>query len=230
MGSTNTTDATRAAFEEWARSRDNVPCDQDAFVAGWQAALASPLAGGGPVACQHGWRGRPPERGERIVTPCPACGSQSLFIGTGGHLTCAVVPHGDDRGCPEPSVESAINALRDAARCHAAAPPASAGEVAPAPSSPAPESGVEDVARILLGLSIAKSRYDDERWAAFCKNSPYLRDRWLAIARWHLAALRAERERCAKVCEQEYAHDQHIPYMAATNCAYAIRALGEGGA
>lgn len=58
--------------------------------------------------CTHGWRGRSPKNGERIVTPCPACGYQSLFIGDGGHLTCARVPsHGSD-GCPSPSVEAAI--------------------------------------------------------------------------------------------------------------------------
>lgn len=79
-----------------------------------EAALAAPEPAPAQ-ACRHGWRGRPPERGERIVTPCPACGSQSLFIGTGGHLTCAVVPHGDSRGCPNPDVKSAIDALRDAA-------------------------------------------------------------------------------------------------------------------
>lgn len=66
--------------------------------------------------CTHGWRGRPPERGELIVTPCPSCGSQSLFIGTGGHLTCGVVPHGYSRGCPEPGVKQAIEKLKAAAK------------------------------------------------------------------------------------------------------------------
>lgn len=65
-------------------------------------------------ACHHGWRGYAPEDGKRIVTPCPACGGQ-LFIGAGGHLTCANVgsSHGSYSGCPEPSVEQAIENLKD---------------------------------------------------------------------------------------------------------------------
>jgi len=34
---------------------------------------------------------------ERIQACCPACGSRSLFIGSGGYLTCAVIE------CPDPS-------------------------------------------------------------------------------------------------------------------------------
>ena len=49
----------------------------------------------------------------RIETPCPACGSRSLFIGQGGHLTCSVVGTGQN-GCPEPSVQAEFNALRAA--------------------------------------------------------------------------------------------------------------------
>jgi hypothetical protein len=45
---------------------------------------------------------------ERIETPCPNCGSRSLFIGSGGHLTCAVLR------CTNPSVEGAIEDLRNA--------------------------------------------------------------------------------------------------------------------
>lgn len=41
----------------------------------------------------------------KITTPCPACGNRSLFIGSGGHLTCAILR------CPEPSAEQAIIAL-----------------------------------------------------------------------------------------------------------------------
>ena len=41
-----------------------------------------------------------------IKTPCPSCGSKSLFIGTGGHLTCSWLE------CPEPGVERAIAALK----------------------------------------------------------------------------------------------------------------------
>jgi len=43
-----------------------------------------------------------------ITTPCPACGSSTLFIGSGGGLTCSVI------GCPQPSVRSEFNALRAA--------------------------------------------------------------------------------------------------------------------
>jgi hypothetical protein len=68
----------------------------------------------GEQQCHHGWRGHAPKDGRRIVTPCPACGSHSLFIGEGGHLTCAVLgsDHGPYNGCPEPSVEDAVNNLK----------------------------------------------------------------------------------------------------------------------
>lgn len=42
----------------------------------------------------------------KITTHCPACGSESLFIGSGGGLTCAVLR------CTQPSVEAAIEDLR----------------------------------------------------------------------------------------------------------------------
>jgi len=42
----------------------------------------------------------------RIEDRCPACGRGSLFIGTGGHLTCASLK------CPNPAVTSAIESLR----------------------------------------------------------------------------------------------------------------------
>jgi hypothetical protein len=42
----------------------------------------------------------------RINTPCPACGSRTLFIGEGGHLTCSLI------GCKQPGVERAIAELR----------------------------------------------------------------------------------------------------------------------
>jgi hypothetical protein len=37
-----------------------------------------------------------------ISTRCPTCGSQSLFVGSGGHLTCALLT------CRNPSVSDAI--------------------------------------------------------------------------------------------------------------------------
>mgnify|MGYP001607783306 CR=1 FL=1 len=74
-------------------------------------------------ACHHGWRGSSIDK--QIQTPCPACGQKSLFIGDGGHLTCARVPsdHGD--GCHSPSVEETVANLkaeiRDLHAGHAAA-------------------------------------------------------------------------------------------------------------
>lgn len=62
--------------------------------------------------CTHGWRGFPPKEGRQIVTPCPACGEKALFIGDGGHLTCARVPYGRSKGCPSPVVEEAVKAIR----------------------------------------------------------------------------------------------------------------------
>ncbi len=46
----------------------------------------------------------------RIVTRCPSCGSQTLFIGSGGHLTCSLL------GCPSPSVAHTIAVLQTKAR------------------------------------------------------------------------------------------------------------------
>lgn len=76
------------------------------------AAARAQLAEAQASVCHHGWRGSVPERGEHIVTPCPACGAKSLFIGSGGHLTCACVPsdHGD--GCTSPSVEETVKVLK----------------------------------------------------------------------------------------------------------------------
>ncbi len=45
-----------------------------------------------------------------IVTPCPACGRQSLFVGTGGHLTCSRL------ACQNPSVGAAYEEELRAAR------------------------------------------------------------------------------------------------------------------
>ena len=43
---------------------------------------------------------------ERIVTRCPACGHQTLFIGSGGHLTCGWIP------CRAPSVGDVVDDLK----------------------------------------------------------------------------------------------------------------------
>lgn len=42
---------------------------------------------------------------QRITTRCPSCGHQSLFIGSGGHLTCSWLE------CKEPGLERAISKL-----------------------------------------------------------------------------------------------------------------------
>jgi hypothetical protein len=47
---------------------------------------------------------------QRITTPCPACGAQSLFISIGGHITCSVV------GCKNPIPAAVVDELRDAIR------------------------------------------------------------------------------------------------------------------
>ena len=65
----------------------------------------------------------------KIATRCPGCGAESLFIGNGGHLTCAVLR------CSQPSVEAAMEELRAAledALCTLiaiAAQPATAGRL-----------------------------------------------------------------------------------------------------
>lgn len=46
---------------------------------------------------------------QRITTPCPSCGHQSLFIAVGGHLTCSWLK------CREPSPEAAFKAERQRA-------------------------------------------------------------------------------------------------------------------
>ena len=55
------------------------------------------------TACHHGWRGA---AAERISTACPACGRATLFVGSGGHLTCS------NLDCTEPTLQSEINNLR----------------------------------------------------------------------------------------------------------------------
>jgi hypothetical protein len=59
------------------------------------------------VPCHHGWRDTP---AERITTPCPACGGSSLFVGNGGHLTCARLD------CSGPGVGREVEALKAALR------------------------------------------------------------------------------------------------------------------
>lgn len=59
--------------------------------------------------CHHGWRGT---HSESISTPCPTCGCKSLFIGSGGHLTCSRVPSDTGKGCDQPSVERAFEIIK----------------------------------------------------------------------------------------------------------------------
>ena len=51
--------------------------------------------------------------GQRIADRCPTCGHTTLFIGSGGWLTCSLI------GCKEPGVSRAIELLK--------APPVEAG-------------------------------------------------------------------------------------------------------
>ena len=45
---------------------------------------------------------------QMIVTPCPSCGGKTLFVGSGGHLTCSWLE------CKEPVVRIAIAKLKRA--------------------------------------------------------------------------------------------------------------------
>lgn len=72
-----------------------------------------PLFGDGLAIClfaRSGPWGSEPH--PKISDRCPSCGSKSLFIGSGGWLTCSIL------GCKQPSVSAAIDDLvaeRDAA-------------------------------------------------------------------------------------------------------------------
>jgi hypothetical protein len=59
----------------------------------------------------------------RIIDRCPSCGHQTLFIGTGGYLTCSWLP------CQEPGVGRAVEALKAKVEANAERP-ASAAPVA----------------------------------------------------------------------------------------------------
>lgn len=54
--------------------------------------------------CHHGWRGT--RIAEQIADRCPSCGGKTLFIGSGGWLTCSYLR------CSEPGVGRAIEKLR----------------------------------------------------------------------------------------------------------------------
>lgn len=43
----------------------------------------------------------------KIFDRCPSCGSRSLFVGSGGWLTCSVI------GCKEPATGEVIQGLKD---------------------------------------------------------------------------------------------------------------------
>jgi hypothetical protein len=124
-----TSDEIREEFEAWASLRwpqriedwkKNKMCAweacvQEAFEKAYLAA-AEPrekrIAELESQTCHHGWRGTSPDA-PSITTPCPTCGSRSLFIGSGGHLTCSRVPGRDNSGgCSEPGVEHAVDKLK----------------------------------------------------------------------------------------------------------------------
>jgi hypothetical protein len=93
------------------KAKDLIAAERDAYADALYTIRAE-LAASNERQCHHGWRGSVPQDGKRITTPCPECGAQSLFIGTGGHLTCARVPSDHSNGCPNPSVENVVNKLR----------------------------------------------------------------------------------------------------------------------
>lgn len=56
----------------------------------------------------HTWHGCIHGYDTRIKMPCPSCGSHSLFIGSGGHITCGYLP------CKSPLLSDNIKALTEA--------------------------------------------------------------------------------------------------------------------
>ncbi len=64
-------------------------------------------------ACRHGWRGAP--LAERIEDRCPRCGNRTIFIGSGGHLTCSWLE------CKEPGVGVEIERIQKERDRYAAA-------------------------------------------------------------------------------------------------------------
>ena len=53
--------------------------------------LAAEVEGLKGEQCHHGWRGSKPDGRAGIAQRCPGCGSRSLFIGSGGWITCGVL-------------------------------------------------------------------------------------------------------------------------------------------
>jgi Zn finger protein HypA/HybF involved in hydrogenase expression len=120
-----TRDEIRAEFEAWAkRARLSVGKSVGGDYLSWHTHISysAYLAAAEPreqriaelesQTCHHGWRGTSPDA-PSITTPCPTCGGRSLFIGNGGHLTCARVPGQDGSGgCSEPGVENAVDKLK----------------------------------------------------------------------------------------------------------------------
>lgn len=91
-------------IREW-RTRTAPPEPQDTELATLRARVEELEK----ARCRHGWRGATPEHTSSIATPCPTCGLKSLFVASGGHLTCA------NLSCKEPSPESAWEAARASA-------------------------------------------------------------------------------------------------------------------
>jgi hypothetical protein len=123
-------DATIAAKDEMLRKCDaaavesaakeqaalSTIAEQAAEIEAWKAATLLDDASGDPdgitpAHCEREITGLRAEieRLNKIATPCPSCGRTSLFIGTGGHLTCSFI------GCKEPGVERYVASLRSVA-------------------------------------------------------------------------------------------------------------------
>jgi hypothetical protein len=55
-------------------------------------------------------RSKPNEAGyPRVEGKCPACGSTgTLFLGSGGYVTCGLIGGRTSRGCPDPTAASKV--------------------------------------------------------------------------------------------------------------------------
>ena len=48
----------------------------------------------------------------KVQGRCPACGSETLFLGSGGYVTCGLIGGRTGGGCPDPTAASqALEAL-----------------------------------------------------------------------------------------------------------------------
>ena len=91
------------ALKPWSTPMTNLADELDA-AHDRIAQLERELAEARGEKCAHGWKGTKPDDGERIRDRCPACGMDTLFIGSGGWLTCG------NLSCKDPAVTDAYKA------------------------------------------------------------------------------------------------------------------------